>query len=88
MIELKQNKKDFESFIKQGFVLDSEYFNFNLKFLNKMSNENWVVEETPKTIRKKAVDVLNKLKTERKKHSYKYVKVSDKPLTYKEVRIN
>lgn len=50
-------------------------------------NNNWIGVETPKHFKLQADKVLNKVKKERSKKEFKLVKVSDKPLTYKEVEI-
>ena len=42
---------------------------------------------TQRTAEKEAKKTLKKLKEDRKEKQFKYVKVSDSPLTYKEVEI-
>ena len=48
---------------------------------------NWTSIETPKELRLEAERVLSKLKKQREGKVYEKIKVSDTPLTYKEVEI-
>lgn len=51
-----------------------------------MVTDNWVYEE--KDSRKKAMTILKKVKTERRKRKFELVKVRDMPLTYIEKEVH
>lgn len=54
---------------------------------DKMNN-NWVAVRTPKFLKDEADKTLKKLKKQREGKKYVMVKVSDRPLTYKEVEVD
>jgi hypothetical protein len=50
-------------------------------------NNNWVYKEGGNFHKKNGEKVLKKIKEQRKGKMYRMVKVSDNPLTYKEIEV-
>lgn len=50
-------------------------------------HNNWVTVRTPKFLKTEAQKALEKVKQQRKGKTFKMVKVSDRPVTYKEVEV-
>ena len=51
------------------------------------SGDNWTKEETKKQLKIRAQKTLDNIKIESKSKRFRYVKISDRPLTIKEIEI-